>query len=1147
MTNAKIIPPTPAEVRQEFVDLLLKDWVGPAGGEHEIITEQSVRDRYLVGALAPKHRGTGVKEADEGEAEDEFHDPIDEQGELAVGGMDSIEDGATERLLPEIGDTVAFIPSAFGMTVLLAEDAKAVIAEVRYGRYERDQSEAMAYPYWQRIPIHFTSQPILIRDGLIPQIHPERGVGVHLTGVCRRVASGGWALTLFLVNGQTEPKKYKDQAWVFQAELHLQAADGSPIFAKRPFNHAVHDAEESMMSMLYRRTQDFAVGHGVGVHVETLADNPTRAVRVSTKVVPMYEVPPMEARRIPQLVTDMAVLAQTEQGAFRASLMPLVDNYRQWLEEHQSQIDQADELLSPYIEQGREQIRKGYVALNRIQAGIELLDSDADAARAFQFANKAMELQRVHTLFAEKFRRGEKADINELDLPENHSWRPFQLAFILLNLPSMVDPRHPDRVGTKAGESIADLLWFPTGGGKTEAYLGLTAFTLAMRRLHGHLGGFDGNGEGVAVIMRYTLRLLTLQQFQRATALIAACEVLRRQDETRWGKEPFRIGLWVGANSTPNSTEASATAISEKRGAYQGKVGGSGTPAQLKHCPWCGSPIEPGRNIIVEKVDEGVGRTLQYCSDPFGECPFGQRRAKGEGLPIVVVDEEIYRRLPALLIATVDKFAQMPWKGATQMLFGRVTGRCPRHGYRSPEIDDADSHPKKGVHPACKTEPMPNGLRPPDLIIQDELHLISGPLGTLVGLYETAVDALCTWQLDGKAIRPKVVASTATVRRAAYQVRGLFQRDVAVFPPSGLDAEDNFFAYQDQNRSGRLYLGICASGTRLKSVLIRAYVTAMAAAQTLYERYGAAADPYMTMVGYFNSIRELGGMLRVMDDAVRSRLRRMDKRGLSKRYIQTQTVSELTSRKSAVEIPEILDRLEVPFRDKSEQNQHPLDAILATNMISVGVDVGRLGAMIVAGQPKSTAEYIQATSRVGRRAPGIVMTVYNWTRPRDLSHYERFEHYHATFYQQVEALSVTPFSMRALDRALSAVFVSFIRLYGNQFNADKSAKKIQGDNPTVKKAMSEIIRRGKLVTEREVIGDEVERMLKARLDEWLRQSRSSSSDLTYHTKRGTQINLLNDPQDHSENWGIFTCLNSMRDVEAPIRLILDDYRMDDER
>ena len=378
-------------------------------------------------------------------------------------------------------------------------------------------------------------------------------------------------------------------------------------------------------------------------------------------------------------------------------------------------------------------------------------------------------------------------------------------------------------------------------------------------------------------------------------------------------------------------------------------------------------------------------------------------------------------------------------------------------------------------------------------------------------------------------------------------MRGLFQRDVAVFPPSGLDAEDNFFAYQDQNRSGRLYLGICASGTRLKSVLIRAYVTAMAAAQTLYERYGAAADPYMTMVGYFNSIRELGGMLRVMDDAVRSRLRRMDKRGLSKRYIQTQTVSELTSRKSAVEIPEILDRLEVPFRDKSEQNQHPLDAILATNMISVGVDVGRLGAMIVAGQPKSTAEYIQATSRVGRRAPGIVMTVYNWTRPRDLSHYERFEHYHATFYQQVEALSVTPFSMRALDRALSAVFVSFIRLYGNQFNADKSAKKIQGDNPTVKKAMSEIIRRGKLVTEREVIGDEVERMLKARLDEWLRQSRSSSSDLTYHTKRGTQINLLNDPQDHSENWGIFTCLNSMRDVEAPIRLILDDYRMDDER
>ncbi|MBK8027671.1 MAG: hypothetical protein IPK19_41400 [Chloroflexi bacterium] len=309
------------------------------------------------------------------------------------------------------------------------------------------------------------------------------------------------------------------------------------------------------------------------------------------------------------------------------------------------------------------------------------------------------------------------------------------------------------------------------------------------------------------------------------------------------------------------------------------------------------------------------------------------------------------------------------------MLFGRVNGWCPRHGYRSPEITDADSHPKKGAYPACHTQLLSRGLRPPDLIIQDELHLISGPLGTLVGLYETAVDALCTWQLNGTPVRAKIVASTATIRRASYQVHGLFQRSVNIFPPPGLDASDNFFAQQDPSAPGRLYLGVCASGTRLKSVLIRTYVTAMAAAQALYERHGPeAADPYMTLVGYFNSVRELGGMVRVMDDAVQSRLRRMDQRGLSKRTIYPDNVTELTSRKSAVQIPEILDRMETPFGGKN-QDRRPLDTVLATNMISVGVDVARLGLMIVAGQPKATAGIHQATSRVGRHAPGVVITV----------------------------------------------------------------------------------------------------------------------------------------------------------------------------
>jgi len=1155
MTNPTLQAATPESIRAEFVDMLRRDWLGPSGGPDEIIHERSVRDRYLVGTLAPDRKAAAALSHGQDQAPDdedpEALDPINRLSELAVGGADVGDDGKAEPGIPDVGDTAAFIPSSIGLTASLAEDAAQFVVEVRYGRYERHVDEATGDRYWQRIPITFVSKPFIVRDSLIPRTHTnDEGRNIYLTGLCRKT-SHGFAMTLFLVNAQPEPAKFKDEAWVFQPEISIYAPDGSAIFAKRPLGRKLHDDEDRTMEMLYRERQEFAMGHGTSVSVEQAPSNPARAIRVATRIVPTSEIAPMRARAIPDLVIDMSQLAATEQGHFTAALSPLTRAYRDWLNDRRNEMAAPDGLLQAYVNDGiaGRQLDQCEEALERIDAGIALLDSDPHAARAFQFANTAMAHQRVHTLFAEQVRRKKQPDINDLDTPQNRSWRPFQLAFILLNLPAMCDPTHSDR--SERGEPgepspFADLLWFPTGGGKTEAYLGLTAFTLAIRRLQREHMPFDGAGDGVAVIMRYTLRLLTLQQFQRATTLIAACEVIRKENPTLWGKTPFRIGLWVGASSTPNYTEDSATAVAQAHGKWQGETRAGGTPVQLKSCPWCGSPIMPGKNIRVETVDHGVGRTLQYCSDAFGECPFGERRAKGEGLPIVVVDEEIYRLLPALLIATVDKFALMPWKGETQMLFGRVNGWCPRHGYRSPELNDSDSHPKKGEYPPCRTEPLERGLRPPDLIIQDELHLISGPLGTLVGLYETVIDALCMWHLNGINIRPKVVASTATIRRASYQVHGLFQRRVKIFPPSGLNASDNFFAREDLGATGRLYLGVCASGTRMKSALIRVYVSAMAAAQSLYERYAALADPYMTLVGYFNSVRELGGMIRVMDDAVQSRLKRMDQRGLAKRYISPYSVEELTSRKTAVQIPDILDRLEAPFGTKDD-DRRPLDAVLATNMISVGVDVGRLGIMVVAGQPKAAAEYIQATSRVGRRVPGIVIAVYNWTRPRDLSHYERFEHYHDTFYQQVEALSVTPFAPRALDRGLSAVLVSLLRLHNTTLNPNASAGEFRRENQVLTEVVEWIVNRASMVTARRYVAADVRGRLESLIDEWLRQARLPGSQLTYTTKRGTTIKLLTAPQEKDGDWKPFTALNSMRDVETPVRLILDDYRMDDER
>jgi len=1139
--------PDEAAVRDELHHLVLADLHGPLGGETEEFGSERPTDRYIVGRLAPD--GTVI----EPDTQDESAD---------TDGADLGEDHPE----PSAPNIVSLAPSAMGCTAYVAGDTKELSVRAEWAWYRRTAPEAESEQsrVWQRVPVHGSATVTLAEGGLGPEQLNSDYPQVVLRGRARR-HNGNWLVSLFLVNAQPRPATTPDTAWLFQVRLAVTGPEQAPVFLPRPESTSGGDqadkAEQRRLAMAYRKCPEFAVGHGTGVHAVCADGDPMRAVEIITAAVPSYEIPftdvpsPGTDHDLPwldELVLDMKQLAELDAPDLVAGLTPLAAGYRTWISEQEARVGDPANHLTGYAQDAADALAAARQAADRIEAGITILSANESALAAFRFANQAMYLQRVHTLAAEARNRDTSLSLDDalaaVDEPKNHSWRPFQLAFVLLNLPSLADPTHPERAD--GSTALADLLWFPTGGGKTEAYLGLTAFVLAIRRLQGAMGGFDARA-GVAVLMRYTLRLLTIQQFQRAAALICACETIRHGDEAVWGQVPFRIGLWVGARVTPNRTDDAADWLKQQRGGKRAPSRALGSPHQLVSCPWCGSALEPGRDITVNLVTR---RTLVICPDVF--CPFGAGVPDTEGLPVVVVDEEIYRLLPSLIIGTVDKFAQLTWRGETENLFGRVNRRCTRHGYVTADTmaekwelnSDTSAHPAKGGEPAGRIEKV-GPLRPPDLIIQDELHLIAGPLGSMVGLYESAVDRLATWELaHGKRSRPKVIASTATARRAPRQIGALFDRRTEVFPPPGLDIDDSFFARQrptapdaEHYAPGRRYVGICAHGTRMKSTLIRVYVSVLGAAQKLHEKYGKnpVTDPYMTLVGYFNSLRDLGGMRRLVEDDVSARLTRANERGLARRY--DPRLEELTSRLSSTEIPDVLAHLGEPFvKDRPKGERRPIDVLLATSMIAVGVDVPRLGIMVVCNQPKSSAEYVQATSRIGRRAPGLVFTVFNWARPRDLSHYETFEHFHATIYRQVEALSVTPFADRAVDRGLSGVLVALVRDLGETYNGNLKAGTFDRNDELADHIVRYLKRRAGNVSGDNGVSTGVERQLDARLDQWSKERQVPGRRLAYDRPGGAAddlVGLLWRPE--AGPWHRMTCQTSLRNVDQGIRLLLD--------
>jgi len=1123
---------TPVEVRSELVAALQLDLVGPQNGNGDSIEvlPQHPSRWYLTGFLVPFD--AGEKQGHDEDAGDE----IDGAGER--GGTD-------DDVSPEVAAaSKTRFPSSMGLSVLLPTATKQIQVTVDWGDYELLEPEPGQLNAWRRKPQHTALiVPIQHKDRWRADIviPGSEGLWISVSGrslnAARHLVSCDkpcQSVSVFVVNHRKlAPDETRDTAFAFQTQLSVACREG---FIARADAHAVDstDPDLRIADLQFRDCCEFGVGHNASTTPVVVNE---KCFSIRTCWIPQAEVERTTVPEMQDVQLNMDSLALLKDGSAAAtSLTPFVTSYRKWIEEQQGSLQT---LSGRRLETAEALLQRARVAANRIERGIALLESD-HVLKSFCLANRAMAMQARKRL-SQSSGKPEAAIIPE--------WRPFQLAFLLMNLEGIVSPQSADR-------STVDLLFFPTGGGKTEAYLGLAAFTLVHRRLTNP--GITSCG--LTVLMRYTLRLLTLDQLGRAAALICALELLREQDVEQLGLWPFEIALWVGQAATPNvmgrKGDNNPNSARSKTITFQNDDR-KPSPVPLENCPWCNTKFKNVSFRLVPNNDEPNDLRV-ICVNR--SCEFSG--ANNRRLPIVAVDEPIYRRLPCFMIATVDKFAAMPWTGQVGGFFGKV-----------------DRYDSTGFHGPCSPmggASIPGGhLPPPELIIQDELHLISGPLGTIAGLYETALDHLCTSGEGNHRVRPKIVASTATVRRAESQIRALFNRDrVDIFPPPGPNRRDSFFArtVSPEESNARVYLGVTGQGRSPKRVFLRTCLALMAAAQKLYTDHKPEkqnpADAYMTLLGYFNSLRELGGARRLVEDEVSNslvgfgeRMRIGETVGRFMNRGPLKEVLELTSRVSTDKVADTKRRLEKAFGPKEKE---AVDIALATNMISVGLDITRLGLMVIYGQPKSSSEYIQASSRVGRdhTRPGLVITILNLNRPRDRSHYERFGVYHESFYRHVEATSVTPFSPRALDRGLAATVVALARHGLAKMTPPKGATEILSMRQQltwISDLMAERAEehnKDRSAAERQQLKDNLFKRCQDLLDEWeqiAEQYRQNGTTLQYQDEAGSAKRLLYqflDPELDKVNQRFkkFRANRSMRDVEPEVNLwlrSLDNVTLED--
>ncbi|MFD0637877.1 helicase-related protein [Catenulispora yoronensis] len=911
---------TLTRAQQATLNHLRAAYVGPDGDADEVVLNLPDR-QYAVGMLFPA--ASVVPDPD---------DSSNESVESDVASGEIEEDGAAPPLAED------WRPSSAAISFVTDRDL--VFCDFSGGTYLPVSEDGP--PRWQRSPFRFDevelSEQRPMHQFRVGEVELEIGSRWRVHGENRLVTVHARVLS-----PSTGDDRLDIGRTLFQIDLGVRPAAEARILEYDTAQQFDTDEESAELRLRYRDRKVFAVGHGMAADW-VLVDG--SCTRVFLDPVPAFVVPAIEttgfaadSKAAEALRLDNLARIDSQPDEVLELLDVFVGAFADWVSGQEERVGGfgEDSSARAITERARRSVR-------RMAAGVELLRApDGSQLRtAFALGMAAMDLQMRQT----EIRRGGGPDV---DAPR---WRPFQLGFLLVALASTVDESHEDR-------ELVDLIWFPTGGGKTEAYLGLAAVEIFRRRVVLGLAG-----AGTAVITRYTLRLLTAQQFQRAASLVCAMELLRRDDPRAQGMAPFSIGLWVGNEVTPRSRSDAKAALERLHKAARPE---EVNQFQVERCPWCGASLVPAGKAI-DRSSYGfrlVGHEVViHCTDE--DCRFN------DALPVAVVDEILYEEPPTILLATVDKFARLQFRPEAGRLLGLGTP-----------------------------------FRQPTLVIQDELHLLSGPLGTTVAVFDAVVQVL----LSRNGTAPKIIASTATIRASDEQVRGLYGREVGLYPPAGLDGDLTFFSRPVGSGEGRLYVGLMPQSLSQVSALISAAAPLLEIPAVLAGRpeTGATRDSYWTAVLYHNSLRELGRTGTLVVDDVNGRLEpRAERLGLPLRRVRADRVLELTSRRGAEELPNDLRELD----RSADHSDQAVDVVLSSNMLSVGIDIPRLSLMLMVGQPKTTSEYIQATSRVGRgRNNGVVTTLFRSNRARDRSHFETFRGYHEALYRNVEPTSVTPWSL----------------------------------------------------------------------------------------------------------------------------------------